>query len=176
MLRSVILILSIGFLIGCTAPTTTDVSDKISDSKDVLVKLSDKERQVYLDSVCKPASCEKNMAILKEWDAMGKACVTRAILPCFPNACDKDGVYCRKDCVTQKDCWPGTNCSSATSTCVPVGYICKDAFTVQSTDGSESSCAPYRCLGGGCQSTCGAPADCASGYSCCSGACRKGGC
>jgi MYXO-CTERM domain-containing protein len=53
--------------------------------------------------------------------------------------------------------------------------VCKDAFTVQALNGAETSCAPYKCVAGGCQQQCVKDSDCADGYGCAQSACVRSG-
>jgi MYXO-CTERM domain-containing protein len=44
---------------------------------------------------------------------------------------------------------------------------------VKETDGTETSCVPYKCVAGACRSSCDTTSDCASGYECKSKTCVK---
>jgi len=48
----------------------------------------------------------------------------------------------------------------------PLPYSCSDPFTIQDSDGTLTSCAPYRCKAGACNRYCDVGADCAQGYNC----------
>jgi hypothetical protein len=90
---------------------------------------------------------------------------------CFPYRCEPAARACKTDCVSSGDCAAGAVCNLATAECAPIGYQCKDAFTVQASDGTSSSCSPYRCVAGACQSTCSGNLDCADPSKCSNGLC-----
>lgn len=91
--------------------------------------------------------------------------------PCAPFGCDAAGKTCATSCEADVDCAAGAKCNVAASACVFVGYSCHDPFTVIGTDGTESSCAPYRCVAGACRNGCSVDADCAPGHACGGGVC-----
>ncbi len=122
---------------------------------------------------CPLSSCSKGVATLNQTGDGANDCVTTAVIPCFPFSCDGDGTYCGSNCSTNADCAPGAHCNTALGACAPYGYVCKDSFTVESSDGSDTSCSPYKCSAGQCRDSCSAPADCDRNHNCIGGVCVK---
>ena len=98
-------------------------------------------------------------------------CAVPVRYPCFPYSCDPTKSTCRTECQSSADCAAGTVCDLAQSQCTTIGYQCKDAFTIQASDGTQTSCFPYRCAAGSCQSRCDGGPDCGDGYHCANGTC-----
>ena len=122
---------------------------------------------------CPVSSCSKGVATLNQPQDGARDCVTTAVIPCFPYSCDGSGKYCGSSCSANADCAPGAHCNTTLGACAPYGYVCKDTFTVESSDGSDTSCSPYKCVAGQCRDSCSAPADCDRNHSCIGGVCVK---
>jgi hypothetical protein len=95
-------------------------------------------------------------------------CVNPSSQPCAPYGCSSTG--CNTSCTSNADCAAGAGCDGS-GKCVIVTAICKDDYTVKAADGTESSCVPYKCVGGACQQQCTTTSDCAPGYDCQSSKC-----
>ncbi len=109
------------------------------------------------------------------------ACTPPARITCAPFGCAV--LECATTCSGTIPCAVGYQC--ADGACVPTRASCTpDRVSRMGTDGSLTSCAPYRCTGGACLERCAAESDCADGMSCRSdGACAalqdaasEGGC
>ncbi len=98
-------------------------------------------------------------------------CTVPVRFSCFPYKCDPSVRACKTGCVSSSDCAAGAICNLAQSVCAPVSYQCADGWTIQSSDGTATSCSPYRCEGGACKSTCSANMDCADPAKCTGGIC-----
>ncbi len=122
---------------------------------------------------CPVSSCSKGVATLNQTGDRANDCVTTAVIPCFPYSCDGNGNYCGAACSTNADCATGAHCNTTVRACAPYGYVCKDSFTVESSDGSDTSCSPYKCSAGQCRDSCSAPADCDRNHRCIGGVCVK---
>ena len=85
---------------------------------------------------------------------------------CTPYLCDQAATDCLTACASTADCVAGAVCNVQTGECAPASPTCKDAYTVQEPDGSETSCVPYRCEAGARLDSCDVPSDCAQGYVC----------
>jgi hypothetical protein len=119
-----------------------------------------------------PARCVNGMAEVQQY--LGNQCVAAYAVPCFPNACDPQGITCRvTQCMSDNDCGTGAVCNLANGHCAPIAYFCSDTFNIEETNGQVRSCAPYKCIAGGCRASCQQPGDCAQGYSCNAGRCVK---
>jgi hypothetical protein len=117
------------------------------------------------------ASCVGDVSTAAQACDGSGTCAPAATKSCPPYGCDAASGACKQSCASTADCAQGAACDTATGKCAPTAATCADAFTAQTPDGQLLPCAPYRCKGGACQSTCAGDADCATGSSCADGAC-----
>lgn len=122
---------------------------------------------------CGQASCMGDVLTLDpRCDGAGQ-CAAPRTQSCVPSGCDPVAKACIKTCTKDGDCAAGATCDIGTGKCAVTDNTCKDVFTVISPGGSQTSCAPYRCVAGACQQQCVIDADCATGYTCNASACMK---
>jgi hypothetical protein len=125
---------------------------------------------VAKDTPCGSDSCVAESLVARVCDGFGM-CKNKTKQACSPYACDDNAGSCKAKCLTNADCAAGTECNSAKQECAISGSTCVDQFTVQSSTGQKTSCAPYSCLNGVCKTSCANDGECASGFACSSGAC-----
>jgi hypothetical protein len=111
-------------------------------------------------------SCSGESATLEICSGTVSTPCTQIRYSCFPFECDEKGKTCRSACNVDTDCAPGTKCNLANSQCAVVTYACKDAFTIESGNGQQTSCLPYRCISGQCTENCDKDSGCSEGYKC----------
>lgn len=114
---------------------------------------------------CGATTCANDVLQPQVCNSQG-ACVDGDKLPCSPYSCDTAAQTCKSSCTTSADCAAGAECNTQTGTCAASGGTCLDDFAVENSDGTTTSCAPYRCKAGVCQDACTAANDCAEGYEC----------
>jgi hypothetical protein len=117
--------------------------------------------------VCDP-ECVDDVTVVFQFDPRTNSCVKHFAYPCDPYGCDNQGLSCNTSCITHLDCSEGGMCN-VNGKCVTRLAICKDEFTVQAPDGTETSCAPYKCKAGACQQQCVTTQECAPDYECMDG-------
>ena len=122
---------------------------------------------------CGPDQCDGTSVTEQSCDGAG-ACVSTTTKACAPYACDTSAGDCKTACSSDDDCASGNPCNTSTQQCVEVSSSCKDATTVEQSDGTEIDCAPYVCETGSCTSSCDSTADCASGNVCADRECVAG--
>lgn len=119
---------------------------------------------VGADTACRPGSCEDGLAVLPA-SCDGRArCEALQSMRCEPFACA--GSTCgRSPCGRDSECAPRFRCASGD--CVPADVSCsEDASSLVGTDGSSTTCLPFRCADGACLERCESAADCAPGNRC----------
>ena len=122
---------------------------------------------------CGEASCAADVLKLDpRCDGAGQ-CASARTQSCVPFGCDPIARACIRTCIKDGDCAAGAMCDIGSGKCAVAGNTCKDAFTVVSPNGSQTSCAPYRCVAGGCQQQCVSDGDCSEGYVCRGSACVR---
>lgn len=126
------------------------------------------------ETLCSESSCNGNVLEAVRCDGQG-ACVADQARDCGTYACDDEAVDCKSSCETNADCASGAECNTATGQCAAADTSCADAFTVEESDGSQTSCRPYRCSAGACSESCSDDSDCADGYSCLNSSCIEQG-
>ncbi len=113
--------------------------------------------------VCVAASCNAGSKTL-EAQCMGSGeCPEPVVVSCGGFACD--GVDCKDACQTDADCVDDTTCDLASGLC-KTGTTCASEVEVRDVTGGLTSCAPYRCIAGGCVNQCESNQSCAPGYLC----------
>jgi MYXO-CTERM domain-containing protein len=122
----------------------------------------------HSDKICEgPASCTDGTETQSRCNGSG-ACVPTP-RPCAPYLCGSD--TCLTSCKTGDDCRPGIPCKDGS--CVPgLAATCSANGVLVAVDGTEKSCAPYRCTDGACGTSCTLDTECASGAKCNAGKCE----
>jgi hypothetical protein len=122
---------------------------------------------------CAPSSCSGDvLQPAGTCDGAG-ACRIPETTGCAPYGCTAG--TCNAACAVNSDCASGAVCVAASQTCTQAGTMCKDAFTVISPGGAETSCSPYTCAAGSCREVCSSDSDCADGHVCSGAACVQPG-
>ena len=119
---------------------------------------------------CGEESCDGASVLAPQCDGSG-VCETVSAKNCSPYVCDSATADCKTRCSSNDDCESGAQCDPQTEQCSTSSSSCKDAFTVEAPDGTETSCRPYKCVAGGCRESCDTGNDCANGYECKNGKC-----
>ena len=112
---------------------------------------------------CREASCEAGVESEAALCDGSGTCPAPKKHPCAPFACAEHA--CKEACVVDADCEGGATCDAASGSCV-TGATCIDATTLRSPSGQLEECAPYRCGGSKCLSTCASVDDCVTGFVC----------
>jgi hypothetical protein len=120
------------------------------------------------DQACE-SSCANDVTTVYQFDPRTESCVKHFVYPCEPYACDVDGITCKTQCISDADCSQAGKCDTGNGRCGTISSFCKDAFTVELSNGQEQSCEPYKCIGGACQQQCVDDGDCAPEYICVDG-------
>ncbi|MCC6648804.1 MAG: hypothetical protein IT374_24965 [Polyangiaceae bacterium] len=120
---------------------------------------------------CGVNACDNATAVSARCDGAGTC--QKLTTPCGAYACDTAASACKTKCSLPGDCAAGASCNSGSQQCAFVGATCADAFTIQTADGKQVSCSPYRCEAGKCAEICTKPSECASGYDCVNTKCVK---
>jgi len=126
---------------------------------------------VAADVRCRKDSCASGVAtVAAACDGKG-ACPAATTVACGTFACDPAGERCREVCATEADCAPDHQCVGGK--CVVRRAACSDdGLAAVAADGTLTRCAPFRCKGGACGTSCATTGDCAPGSLCDpSGAC-----
>ncbi|MFI5301701.1 MAG: hypothetical protein ACHREM_26735, partial [Polyangiales bacterium] len=124
------------------------------------------------DTTCAVATCASGTSTASSKCDGSGVCAAGAATPCAGYACDAAGASCKTMCATNGDCTNGYVCVS--NACVPQSTSCTaDGLSTITNDGQTSSCAPFKCKGGRCPTSCATTQDCTSGLICdsASGAC-----
>jgi hypothetical protein len=121
----------------------------------------------HSDKICDDAaSCTDGTETQSRCNGSGMCVPTPQ--PCAPYVCGGD--TCKTSCKDSDDCRGGAPCKDGT--CVPgVGSTCNADGELVTVDGTEKSCAPYRCEGGACTAVCTLDTECARGATCNGGKC-----
>ena len=111
---------------------------------------------------CGTPTCESDEERSFQCSGTG-VCEPRTTLPCDPYRCG--ATACLDECSGDTDCTSGNSCIGGE--CQPTGAgQCDDEFTVIDQMGVTTDCSPYKCVAGGCESSCSTTDDCASSYTC----------
>jgi hypothetical protein len=114
---------------------------------------------------CAPAACEGgSLRPAAKCDGAG-ACAAPALAACGEYGCDPSGPACRTSCATDGDCAAGYRCAAGHCSNAPT---CSDDRTksIDPSTGAATDCAPYKCSGGLCATSCASEADCQGGLAC----------
>jgi MYXO-CTERM domain-containing protein len=113
---------------------------------------------------CRDATCAQGFATESATCDGAGHCPPPQQIACNGAVCDGD--KCRESCASNEDCAKGASCNRNTGHCV-YGVACDDQSNAAVLpDGSEVSCAPYRCVATGCATACVSHVDCIDGYVC----------
>ncbi len=118
--------------------------------------------------VC-PSVCENDFSVIRE--LRSGSCGPWMKLYCGPYLCDESSGLCKTSCSYAYDCASGAECNNMSRRCVYWTFSCKDAYTLVSAWGDETSCYPYKCKAGYCKEHCYDPGGCADGWECKNGRC-----
>jgi hypothetical protein len=115
-------------------------------------------------TLCAPASCAVDTFTNESSCDGSGTCAAPPSQRCAPYRCDKAG--CFTSCSKDAQCTDGFACSDGK--CQAIVARCTDDHSGSiATDGTLSSCAPYRCTTlGACGSSCATSDDCALGGAC----------
>lgn len=135
----------------------------------------DPDRCAYPDSAtsCGEANCKGDVVGLAALCDGTGACAAPKTESCKPYTCDPDARVCFTACAADSQCAAGDVCDTGIGRCTTGGNQCKDAFSIQTSNGVLTSCAPYKCAAGSCRADCVADSDCAELYACVASACVK---
>jgi len=121
---------------------------------------------------CGVGTCVAMQATPRVCDGAG-ACIDGPLIDCPPYVCAADGEQCAQACESDAGCAPGFRCNSD-GACQSWTTVCADAVTLESVDGSRTSCEPYVCENDACRQLCVESAHCAPGYVCRGSSCVVG--
>jgi hypothetical protein len=118
-----------------------------------------------LDTPCRAASCTNGTATLAA-SCVGKgACPAVVTQACTPYACG--ATACKNSCQADADCDAKFRCDVAKHACVARdASSCDGDHTLLDPSGAKSDCAPYKCSGTMCKTTCTSVLDCVSPSEC----------
>jgi len=122
---------------------------------------------------CGTVRCQGSSVIIPICDGGGQ-CLDDVNKSCGAYTCNPATSDCLTSCHSNDDCAEGAVCNVQSSQCAVVNYACKDTFTVVRSDGSETSCSPYKCENGACRTLCDVDNDCASDHLCVARQCVTG--
>lgn len=119
-----------------------------------------------LGTPCALASCSGDVVQPEgKCDGVG-TCTIPNTSNCAPYTCDTATTACTTSCASDAQCAQGSTCDVTTGKCAASAATCVDSATVKLPNGQTQSCAPYKCVAGGCQQQCTADSDCVAGYQC----------
>jgi MYXO-CTERM domain-containing protein len=108
---------------------------------------------------CRAAACADGVATdAATCDGKGN-CPELAQHKCEPFVCG--GAACSVGCVDDSGCSAKFQCDVARGDCVPrIGASCGDEHILTTPDGKTTDCAPYKCSGTLCKTSCSSVLDC----------------
>lgn len=123
---------------------------------------------------CASRSCVDGVCCATECGACGVCSATPGT--CTPRPAGTEAPTCPSykctgtlDCPTKcegdQDCASNSSCDPSTKTCVS-RVICADDHTLKDLTGKRTECAPFKCTGDSCRTSCGSVDDCAAGFVC----------
>jgi len=114
---------------------------------------------------CRAASCATGEATpAATCDGKG-ACPAPTKVSCGGYACDAVGSRCREVCATDEGCAAEHQCIGGK--CLVRRAACSDdGLAAFAADGTLTRCAPFRCKGGSCATSCATTDDCSPGSLC----------
>jgi MYXO-CTERM domain-containing protein len=112
---------------------------------------------------CRDAGCASGNDVAAAKCNGSGACPAAVTHKCSPYACG--AAACKDACRVDDECDTGFHCEARTGQCLP-GAFCIDDRTLSSADGTQRSCAPFRCAAAACVSSCTSSDDCLGGYAC----------
>lgn len=119
---------------------------------------------------CRTASCSGGVATLVGVCAGDGKCGPVTTRDCAPYTCAGD--VCSTSCSSDTECVSPSVCDVATGKCVTPNKCVGDT-TLESPNGSQVDCSPFRCQNAGCLTSCKSLEDCAASYVCSkSGVCQ----
>lgn len=123
-------------------------------------------------------SCKNDAVLIQRRSGSGmiQAVHPEEVIPCFPYGCDAANSRCLMECQSNSACANGAVCNPQLKQCVPFAYRCEldgGSPNIVTPDGKLTSCSPYLCKGGVCNSRCAVATDCDKGYVCDNGICLK---
>jgi hypothetical protein len=108
---------------------------------------------------CRAASCTGGVAVVPAKCTSEGQCQDLVKITCAPYVCA--GTQCGMSCVTDADCDTKFTCTP-NHACVPkTGAACDGDHTLVAPDGTKTDCAPYKCEGTRCKSSCASISECA---------------
>jgi hypothetical protein len=123
---------------------------------------------------CASRSCADGVCCATECGACGACNVTPGTCtprvagtesPTCPAYKCKGALECPSTCIDDGDCASNATCDPSTKTCVS-RVICIDDQTLKDLSGTQTSCAPFKCIADACRTQCGSVDDCAGGFVC----------
>lgn len=118
-----------------------------------------------VDGVCCDTPCNDGCGVC---NATPGTCTAKpSTATCGPSAsylCNGTSLSCILSCGSTIPCAPGSYCSNGQ--CEPIEAHCADDTTAEPSPGERVLCAPFKCLGNACLTSCGSVDDCATGLIC----------
>ena len=125
-----------------------------------------------VDGVCCNSACVGGCNDCDLSPATAGACTvvpqgsTGANPSCLPDTCDGVSASCPAGCTSDAQCVRPYTYGANGQCELRAAATCNDAQTLEASDGTLQSCAPYACENSGCVSVCHSVRDCAAGSVC----------